>query len=288
MSAESLTLNDKGFAVLGNALLLGYRVQGIETWFGSPEEREARIERLRTDREFARQGRQAISESRELREALESAGALDDRIDGPFDVTGNYRGERLRELADRMNILMNSDADIARLCLRDVFFSPVDADRYGIAKAIATVDPYELRTPLARLGSTPLTRRVFVLVLDWFRGKKAQGLEVSAAVVAIMGRDWDGVEMQAEHVNLPTPPHDPTIVSRGRPEGTGKAKTDTEIVKAAKKLGLSNNSEALRRVLKDYEATTVASKVLIGSKYVWGQDIETAVHRLGGKFSTIS
>ena len=202
MGSENFTLNDKGFAVLGNALLLGYRVQAAGMWFGTPEERQERMDRRRTDEEFARGERQAAYEGRELREVLEFAGVLDDRLEAPFNVSGKYPPETFTVLSDRLNAVVNSDADIARLCLGDVEFPAAVAERYGIADALAAANAYEFRMPFARLGPTPLTRSIKGLVVDWFKDVVARDLDITPAAAAFIG--WDGVRGRAEHRKPPS------------------------------------------------------------------------------------
>jgi len=77
----------------------------------------------------------------------------------------------------------------------------------------------------------------------------------------------------------------PDTRPRGRPEGTGKAKTDLEILAAAKALNMGNKSGALKQILSRFEFSLDENKVVRGSKFAWGADFDAAFRRLRNQMS---
>lgn len=188
MAGEKLQLDDDGFALLGNALLLGYMVKGSTSYFERQTLRRGGYSVSSDDRE-----RYCASERVELRDVLDTAGALGDWLYGPFNPKIENALGPLDKAFQRPLDVAASDLPIARLRLKDVAFSADDVRVFDLAEALQNGHPYELRTPLARLGPTALTRQVLALVLAYFRGEVARQMDISPAHAAFIG--WDGVAM---------------------------------------------------------------------------------------------
>ncbi len=156
MAKAKLILDDEGFEILGNALLLGYAVKTMERqkWpAGDEEDFTYRLE---------------SSESSELRDVLEGAGAHDRRLAGGIDATGGPLIESFPDIFKRWADLANSDADIANLRLREIDFSSYLPMGDELLSAIENASGYDLRTPIATMGPTELTRRIKKVVLGYY------------------------------------------------------------------------------------------------------------------------
>lgn len=156
MAKAKLILDDEGFEILGNALLLGYAVKTMERqkWPAGDEE------------DFAY--RLESSESSELRDVLEGAGAHDRRLAGGIDATGGPLIESFPDIFKRWAYLANSDADIANLRLREIDFSSYHPMGDELLSVIENASGYDLRTPIATMGPTELTRRIKKVVLGYY------------------------------------------------------------------------------------------------------------------------
>lgn len=120
------------------------------------------------------------SECRDLWHLLEEVGVLDRRIDIPIDITSASQVEPLGASTARVNDLVNSDADIARLRLRDFRFPQCLLDYPDVRYSLAAADIYELRTPLAMFGPTQLTHALREAVFAYYRGEIAGSASIFA------------------------------------------------------------------------------------------------------------
>lgn len=164
MGEPKLKLDDDGMILLGNALLLCYLKDLVDFRQLDPETRN---DRRQTERQNA-------SERVELRDVLELGGALGNWVYGPYDPRPGAGLERLAEYEARILKEVNDDTPRARLRLGDVAFAEGHLMLNGLAHAMKLADPFELRTPIALLGPTILTRKVVALVLSYFRARIAE------------------------------------------------------------------------------------------------------------------
>ncbi|UWR12419.1 hypothetical protein [Sulfitobacter mediterraneus] len=165
-----LILDDEGFEILGNALLLGYSVRMIQRQNGLVGEQDGLEDRIES------------SEARELRDVLERAGAHDRRLTGSIDANGAFPAAEFASVFERWVNLANSDADIANLRLRGIDFISYLPEGNELLKALKNTDAFELRTPLAKLGPTKLTSLVTKMVLDYYNGDFGTVCVVSGSV----------------------------------------------------------------------------------------------------------
>lgn len=166
MADGQYSSEDAALVALGNALLLNA--------FVAAERHRAFMRSLERNKttpfpEDHDKARLLGTECRDLWEALDRVGALDPRIDGPIDITDPSPVEPLGAVAKRVNDLVNSDADIATLRLRDFPFPRWFQNWPGFRYALTTADPYELRAPLATVyASTKLVQALRAPVLVYF------------------------------------------------------------------------------------------------------------------------
>lgn len=120
------------------------------------------------------------SECRDLWHLLGDVGVLDRRIDMPIDITSASQIEPLGASTARVNDLVNSDADIATLRLRDFRFPQCLLDYPDVRYSLAAADLYELRTPLAMFGPTQLTHALREAVFAYYRGEIVGDISIFA------------------------------------------------------------------------------------------------------------
>jgi hypothetical protein len=156
MTMAKLILDDEGFEILGNTLLLGYAIKKMERQKWPSSDDENSVSRLE------------YSESSELRDVLESAGAHDRRLAGGIDATGGPLIESFPDIFKRWATLANSNADLASLRLKEIDFASYLPAGSELLTALERASGYELRTPLAILGPTELTRCVKKMVLGYY------------------------------------------------------------------------------------------------------------------------
>jgi hypothetical protein len=171
MAKAKLQLDDEGFEILGNALLLGYALKKMGRQNGGSGSREVLESRVE------------YSEGYQLREVLDIAGAYDRRLAGKIDANGGAPLEKFPDLFQRWADLANSDVDFATLRLREVDFISYLPAQSTVLRALEDASGYELRTPLAMLGPTELTRRVRELVLDYYSRDKKSLASVDAVIL---------------------------------------------------------------------------------------------------------
>lgn len=165
MADERFSSEDAALVALGNALLLNAFV-AVERHFAFMKMMKKNETSRPEDQEKARL---LGADCRDLWEVLDRVGALDRRIDMPIDITSASQIEALGASTARVNALVNSDADIATLRLRDFPFPRWFQNWPGFRYTLMTADPYELRAPLAAsYASTKLLQALREPVLAYF------------------------------------------------------------------------------------------------------------------------
>jgi hypothetical protein len=171
---QKVTLDDDGFAILGNAVLATYLAQ-------IPRRRRL-MERVRSGSEPALLGKvetektmQEAGERTELRDLLDSEGVLDDALgDGPFSIHDDSGTESLNDVYRRWESALQSAESFAMVAIKDLAFQAEGVLPEGLRSALVTLSPGELRTPIARLGPCPITRELRSLVIGYFRGRRTE------------------------------------------------------------------------------------------------------------------
>lgn len=179
MAGDKLKLDDDGFAILGNALLLGYMANRAKFHF-MPKA-------LKTP-ELYQNDRVEAGERKELYEVLDRAGALGNWYCGGFDPLLEAAVQPIGMVYQRSLDVAAADSPLAKLRLMDIDFGSL-AMRGVLADALKTAVSYELRMPLARLGPTDLTRAVLKLVLEYFMQDMALVSGISPGEAAFIGPD---------------------------------------------------------------------------------------------------
>lgn len=165
MADGRFSSEDAALVALGNALLLNAFV-AVERHFAFMKMMEKGGTSRLEDQEKARL---LGTECRDLWEVLDGVGALDRRIDMPIDIASASQIEPVRASTARVNDLVNSDADIATLRLRDFPFPRWFQSWPGFRYALMAADAYELRAPLATsYASTKLVQALREPVLAYF------------------------------------------------------------------------------------------------------------------------
>lgn len=167
---QKTTLDDDGFAALGNALLLGYLARLVRLRLAkhmSPDLRK--IEREADLVEF--------SDRRALRDAMAFDGAIDDGIEGGSGHFGEETSASFVEDARRWQDILMSNALIARLRVKDIVFPDEWLNWPGFKGVLEDTPESDLRRPIPELGVTPLTRLLKDMVLSYFQeGREGQRL----------------------------------------------------------------------------------------------------------------
>lgn len=157
--ARKLTLDDDGFQVLANAVLLA--------WFAPDPRADIDLQRI------------VFSERAELRDLLVSQGA-------DAEEWADLDGASLVEARDRLYRLRRGSAAFALVRPKDLH--PLDGARLPelVGFALLGAKPSELRTPIGLLGRCPLTLSLRRVVLDYFRGEQLEAPD-TAEGTAVQG-----------------------------------------------------------------------------------------------------
>lgn len=142
--ARKLVLNDDGWRVLGNAILLAWHTDN--------------------PRADNNQQRLIYSELYELRELLFCAGALAQEFESPDTLTVAEKRKQIRSL-------QGSDLPFAILRATDLDHQTCERIPQAVYDALFSARDSELRAPLSRLGKCNLTDSLRKSVLCYFRGE---------------------------------------------------------------------------------------------------------------------
>lgn len=194
MADERFSSDDAAIEFLANALLLNA--------FVASEQHLAFMKMMKRNG-TSRPGdqekmRHLGGECRDLWHLLGDVGVLDRRIDMPIDITSASQTEPLGASPARVNDLVNSDADIATLRLRDFRFPQCLLDYPDVRYSLAAADLYELRTPLAMFGPTQLTHALKEAVFAYYRGEISGGASIFAHDPFALPDDPEPAEAEAE------------------------------------------------------------------------------------------
>lgn len=177
MSKTKIILDDRGVAILGNAMLLGCRLK--QAGLRAQHFDEGRIQQIGRDR----------ADCSALKNALYAAGMLDDRISSAIDISKDKWGEGSANTAHRLSEIAGSDADVATVRFGDFVFPAAVSERYGISDALAASDPLELQKPIARFWASKLTSAVRTLVIDYMKYCAALDLGLTRTEADLIGLD---------------------------------------------------------------------------------------------------
>lgn len=194
VQGRKVSLDDDGFAIIGNAVLATYLAQ-------IPRRRRLH-ERIRSGSEPAQLGeidkeRQEVGERCELRDLLDFEGVLEDALGGPFAIDGEYPPESLTEVYRRWELALQSAESFAMVAIKDVAFQSEVALPGGLRSALADLNHGERRTPLARLGPCPITRELRSFVINYFRERRTES-QLRSAVPRKAGGPLAGRERARE------------------------------------------------------------------------------------------
>lgn len=141
--ARKLVLNDDGWQVLGNAILLAWHL---------PDQRADENQRLVSK-----------SELTELRGLLDGQGALAQEFHDLY-------GGSVASWWEALRALKGSKLALAILRAKDLCAQPGEGMPPEIEHALLVSPPYDLRQPLSRLGRCSLTLDLRDAVVRYFRG----------------------------------------------------------------------------------------------------------------------
>lgn len=185
MSNEKITLDGKGYAALGNAMLLGRLLAKFEALAGGAS-RAAYLSR---------------DDCSELEDALFAAGVLDRKIAQAIDISGDEWGERISNTFGRLSKIAASKADITKVRYADFHFPPEISKKYRIADAFSSAKPTELQVPIAQHLPSDLYESIRNLVVDYMNVRAAIDLGLEQAEA-----EWIGLDGLVTRRQLKEPP----------------------------------------------------------------------------------